>query len=383
MARIDPFHPTKVNLTIQEPQNIPLSVNNVALMTKDIATLPVATLVKRYSDASSVGSEFGLTSQEYLFASQFFAYNQGLSYLIMVSFDDTTPTAGYLAEAVEAGFNKSISNGWGGFNGIAWAETSFMSDLSSTISELDSLSSFALDNDISFLTIALTKNADILNQADDNMLEQISEKQYKEGLQVGLHGDPSFSSDPSDPNKRSDGSVFGILSSASKTTLGNLALYLRVFDGLVPVPVGESDSNSILFDKEKVTDLINSDLNLYFQYGQTLIFGLGSACNIAYFIEYKTVYIKLFLEQYAQEQVNGYFKPAELKYDDSGVTAVSSVLSVVGKQMVSDDIIDSFSVTPPVLDYTTADPRILGPFIFNAKIGTTVYGVNITGSISA
>lgn len=383
MSRIDMFQPVKVNLTIEEPKNIPLAVNNVALMTTDITALPVATLAKRYSNADEVGSDFGLTSAEYHFASEFFAYNNGLSYLIVVSFDDTAPSSGYLAAAVEAGFNKSISNGWGGFNGVAWSQTSFMTDDTTTISELDSLSTFADDNNVSFLTIALTSDADILNEAANNMLNQIAVKQYNKGLFVGLHGAPSFTSDPSDPNKRSDGSIFGILSSASKDTLGSLAVFGRVLDGVVPIPVGQTDSNSILFSYEKVNDLINNQLNLYAQYGQKLTFGLGFACNIAEKVEYKTVYIDLFLEQYIQEQLDGYFEPASLKYDDSGVAAVYGALTVISKQMVADGIIDSFEITPPTLDPTLPDPKILGPFKYNAFIGSTLYGISINGSVTA
>lgn len=383
MANIDIFQPTKVSFVIDEPQNTPLAVNNVALMSNNITVLPIVDLVKRYSGADGVGEDYGLTSQEYYFASQFFSFNQGLSYLIMVSFDDTAPTAGYLASAVEAGYSKSVENSLGGFNSIAWSDTSFMTDGTTTISELDSLDSYASSNNISFFTIALTDDVYILNQAANNMLAQIATKQYKSGLVVGLHGIPSFSSDPAAPNKRSDGSCFGLLSSASQSTLGSLSIYRQKFDGLVPVPVGQTDANSIVFNKEKVSDLINGQLNLYIQYGQTLAFGLGMACNIAENIEYKTVFIKLFLGQYIQEILDGYFNPASLKYDDSGVTAVLSSLSVIAKQMVADGIIDSFDITPPSLDFTSPVPRILGPFVFNATIGATVYGINLNGTLSS
>jgi hypothetical protein len=385
MANVDMFQPVKINLSISQPQNIPLPVNNVALMSTNITVLPLVDLVKRYSDASTVGVDYGLTSPEYLFASQFFAFNQGLSYLIMVSFTvPTTPPAGYLAAAIEAGYNKAQSNGWGGFSGVAWAETSYLTNLATTLGELDAIASYAADNNMTLVTMAVIDNEDVFNQASGNILDLIKNRQYKANLLVGVHGTPTFTSDPTTPNKRSDGSCLGTLSSASKTTLGSLALFGQVFNGLVPIPAGQADTGSVLFTKEKVNALANAQLNLYVQYGQKIIFGLGFAANAAVSIEYKTVYIKLFLEQYIQEQMDAYFEPASLKYDDDGVATAYGTLNVILKQMASDRIIESnFSVTPPELDFSTPAPRILGPFVIAVTVGDTVYGISINGTVTA
>lgn len=381
---IDIFNRVTVNIGLNTPINTPLPINNTALISTDTTILPVTTRFKAYTDAQGVFDDYG-ASVEYNEASTYFGQGQSSSYFIIVSMDDTGDpplNPDRFALAIEDGYQKSYAANYGGFFTLLFGEDSPISDSTSVIAVLNDIATVASNLKTKFCAILNTNNISVLNQVTGNAHQLIQAQVYKENLAVLDNAYSSFTSDGESPNKLSDAACAGMLASISLDTISNEFLDGQTLQGVVPLPVGQTDTNSILFDQNKVNGLVNNQINIYSNYGPQTQYSLGLLAIEGYNISVGTYYIVNFLSQTLKAVItSNFFFPSILPYSQGGVVQVVGQINIVMKEFVAAGAIDPiYSVISPTLDFSQPAPRTMGAFIVNFKIDGIAYSVDIIGS---
>lgn len=386
---LDIFNPVIVNVTLQAAENTPLPVNNVALVTNNVMVLPTADRIQVYTAAADVATDYGASSQEALFATVFFGQAINTATLILLSVAvPMTPTVNYIAPAIEDGYMKAVAQNLGGFAGIAYAEVTaspLWGTPSEAVAELQAIQAFAANNNTTFFTLLLTEDPDVMSNTTPNFLSAIQAVQFIKSLYVGILGYSTFSSDPGTPNKRSDAGAFAYLSGIelNQTSINGTYLYRQNFTGVVALPVGSTDSNSVVYTPGYVNTLVANQLNLYVTLGVQTIFADAFLAIDGKNITFSAAYISMLLAAEIKTQFYTLLTPDTLPYDQGGVNIGSGVLTTIMKGLAAAGAVDSlFTITAPFPDPTQPAPRILGPWQISGTVNGIAYGVDINANLS-
>jgi hypothetical protein len=376
---IDIFNRVVVDLTLSVPPVSELSVNNTAMVTNK--TLPGSVLYKLYQDVADFIVDFpsDTAPEEFTWGTAFYAANPNGVLFAIHTVTPTTDAGTEVSTAIlnalqaiqenaeigapESFYTVSISNG----------DEIFYSD-AQVVAELTNLA--ASGKKLFF--IGQTYSTTMFNSLNTWAPAVYLQNTALASLGVMMIGYPNLEINPVVP-KASAGAA-GFFSQVSLDNGVQQDSDGQTFPNVTPLKVGSTDTYGTLFDNTKVNELVNAQVNMYTRFKNQTQFALGLAMAPV-FIPALYYYIRELLEEYLQNELNPLFFTGALPYNNATITRVHALISDSLDKFVKAGMINpGFTITDPVLDYTTPIPRKLN-WVISGELQGRVYSITVGGNL--
>jgi hypothetical protein len=381
---LSPFKRVNVNLTISVPAVLNNSVHNTAVATAD--TIPGSLPYKWYNNVDDWTTDFtsGSAPESFSWGVAYYATNPNGNLLAVHTTLPTTDTETNVSTAILAAltaikyessdvwpnsfYTVSITNG----------DEIFYSD-QQVVAELENFESSGVELFFMSQTYSPTLFTDVATFAPAAYLQSTQLAR----LGVGLWGVPQITGQNPIPKVCAGVAAFFSLIDINQGAQSDING--QTLSDVTPLAAGATDTFGDVFTENKITNLVNSQVNMYFRFANQTQCAWGlcmSPLNIPIFY----YYIRQLLVVSLQNALNPLFFPENssqktLTYTPAGVQIGHNVIDIVLKEFVAAALMDAgYTIIDPVLDLSTPIPRSVTYTIMGDFQGI-IYAIDIGGNL--
>jgi len=374
----DVFNRVEVDIALNAPPIFINPTNQVAMATDFATPFTGVILAIPYDNFADFEADFpiGTRPKEHAFGVAYFNVVGGSTRLIAIKTPVVTAT-GDLSTAINAADEYAFINDIGRFFGVGFGDFDAIMAGFSFSAEMTLLDAFG----IKYAVVPATADSLVFAQTAGNAFLNTKALNLKDRVTATFVGEPLLEA-PAAAVGRADSYNFSRLAAISLANIGQLQLDNTVLQGIQPLVVDSIESGpGVTFTKTVISDLIDSQLNLYFKYGSKTQFAFGLIANGEFNIPLVDVYVRQFLESSLTEALDNVLQNEKIPYDDVGITRGKDIIVGVLKDFVAAGAIDPiYTLIPPTLIVPAPIPNTLGPYDIQLSINQKVYFITVTGS---